>query len=445
MKLLTNHRDQSNSTNNWILIFFAAAFLVRFLTILAIPTQPVSDFWSLFTRASSLYDQGTYEAIAGRPDASFPPLYPIVLTSFFWLPFDRLMIAKLINVILGSVSVLILARLARLIIADKEALLAAALLAFYPRSVLMSVLIASENLFLPLLLLWAYFIVRFASEDETAVLPLLVLGSLSGLLTLTRSVSYGLWLVYPLLSLVKSRDPNLTFKYTIVILGAHHLVLLPWAVRNYFSLGSFTFLNSTGGIGFFIGNNPGATGRFYDWQRDLIRFDPQFFSRNIIDQNRPATAIAWQWIIANPLAAAQLYFTKLFHLFSGERFTVDFAILYGPIEPPWPAEPPLPLEHALRKIGDLLVLIDNSTYLVVLFLQIKGIAQYLKMQWVIKTTIIWPAISLIASALYFPLLSAGFHAITRYRWPFTDLLMPFAALSILTVYKSFRARTLNQR
>ena len=76
------------------------ALALRLAAVLTIPTQPVSDFWSLFTRAANLHDFGTYEAIPGRPDASFPPLYPILLSGSFAIPLDRLLTSKVLNAIL---------------------------------------------------------------------------------------------------------------------------------------------------------------------------------------------------------------------------------------------------------------------------------------------------------------------------------------------------------
>ncbi|MCJ7708996.1 MAG: glycosyltransferase family 39 protein [Anaerolineales bacterium] len=410
------------------------ALALRLAAVLTIPTQPVSDFWSLFTRAANLHDFGTYEAIPGRPDASFPPLYPILLSGSFAIPVDRLLTSKVLNAILGTASVLIIAELTFLFAGPKVGIVAALIQALYPRSVLMPVLIAAENLFIPLLLFWALLALRYILRDTSSTRSLVILGLVSGLLTLTRSVAYLLWIVIPLLTLLRGR-PILTAAKELALLALFsNLVLVPWGYRNSRVLGQYTVLNSTGGVGLFIGNNPGSTGDFYPWQADIIQQDPGFFERTVIEQDSEARSLALRWIEENPGQAARLYLLKMYHLFSNEEFVKDFAISYGPVEPPWPAAPPLPLDHPIRQYGLTIAGALNSAFLTILALEVMGTALAIFLgRTRLSVNSRWAGAALLMFAIYFPALSAAFHSITRYRWPFTDLLVPFAAFAVVTL------------
>ena len=96
----------------------------------------------------------------------------------------------------------------------------------------MPVLIAAENLFIPLLLFWALLAIRYILRDTRSTRGLVILGLVSGLLTLTRSVAYLLWIVIPLLTLLRGR-PILTAAKELALLALFsNLVLVPWGYRN---------------------------------------------------------------------------------------------------------------------------------------------------------------------------------------------------------------------
>ncbi len=418
------------------LAFFALA--IRLAAILLIPTQPVSDFWSLFTRAINLHDIGIYEAITGRPDASFPPLYPIVLSASFSIPVDRLFLSKLFNVVLGTIAVVLITELVNIIAGPKVGITAGLIQAFYPRSVLMPVLLAAENLLIPILFLWTILVVHYFLQNKNSIPSLIVIGIVSGFLTLTRSITYLLWLIIPLITLIKGRPFSTVVKEFVLLAFISNLVLLPWGIRNLHVLGRFTPLNSVGGVDLFIGNNPNSTGEYYAWQIDILHQDPLFFQRGILDQDAEASQFALQWIKDYPIKAVHLYVIKFTRMFFDERYVEDFAISYGLIEPPWPAAAPLPLDHPLRQYSKEIVIVLNSVFYAVLLLELAGITLVFFIKWTRPSLRLrWTFIALLIAGFYFPVLSAVFLAVTRYRWPFTDILIPFAAYAIISLESVF--------
>lgn len=420
----------------WAIVAIAFLGLVlRLSAIILVPTQPVSDFWSLFTRANNLHDLNTFNVIPGQPEATFTPLYPLLLSGSFSIQFDRLVLAKLVNVILGVISIILVAGLASLIAGTKVGMIAALIQAFYPRSILMPLLIAAENLFIPLLLLWAILIAYTLRKDKNTTPLLICLGIVSGLLTLTRSVAYLLWAIVPLISLIKGTPILKVLKEFIFLALISHLVLLPWGIRNYEELGSFTVLNSTGGVDLFIGNNKNATGMYYSWQGDIIQQDPNFFQHDLIERDSIARKIAVNYMWGNPGKTIRLYAIKLAQMFQDERFVGDFAISYGLIEPPWPAAAPLQMEDPIRLYGPLVRKFLNYAYFGLSILEITGaIFLFLRKKNLPLIEIRWIALTVLISGLYFPIVAALFHSTTRYRWPFTDLMIPFAAFMIFSIF-----------
>src|SRR3990172_6752700 len=173
-------------------VLFVTAVAIRLVLIAWVPTAPASDFWSYFQRASSLADSRTYEAIKGRPDATFPPAYALILAPAFSQTSDRLSAAKAINAVLAGLSVILMALLGRRLAGENAGLVAGAVLTVYPRAAMTPLLIASENLFLPLLLAYLILLLRNGDDCSTTIV-LVAAGATSGLPTLTRSIAYPLW------------------------------------------------------------------------------------------------------------------------------------------------------------------------------------------------------------------------------------------------------------
>ena len=186
--------------DRWTLAaILAAAALLRLAIAVEIPTRPISDFLEYFRSAQSLARTGRYEATAGVPNADHPPAYPLVLALGFRLApsADPLLCAKIVNVGLALVATLLGATLARRFWGPSAALWTAAWIAFFPRSLLMADLIASENLFAPLLYL---FLLLCAISWTGGRRPALAaaIGAVVGALALTRSVAFllpAVWLV----------------------------------------------------------------------------------------------------------------------------------------------------------------------------------------------------------------------------------------------------------
>lgn len=420
--------------------FFVAAMLIslssvalRFALVLWIPTVPTSDFWSYFERAENLADSGTYEAIRGRPDASFPPGYPLLLAPAFAVTSDHLQVAKALNVLLSGVAVFLMALVGRQLGGEAVGLLAAGILALYPTAAMTPLLIASENLFLPLLL--GYLLLLLRNRDaKSSILTLIGAGVLSGLLTLTRSIAYPLWLLWPI-SFIRTGLPKrriLTEAVLVAVIA--NVILIPWAFRNWRTLGVFTPFTSTSGQDLFIGNNPNAPGYWYPFTPDIEAVVPGWSAMDVMGRDRSAGRAASAWIASHPSLALGQYLNKWGIMLRDETFVGFFAVYGQNIEPPWPATDVLNAPHPLLDRAASVDRTLNWSYFVLSLLEVAGILLFLKPS-------ILPALALsrrkasllAATGAFFPLSAALFHVSSRYRWPLTDSWMPFAALTLLAV------------
>ncbi len=404
-------------------VILIGGLLLRIVTVLAIPTIPTEDFWSYFHRAISLADRGVYEAIPGKPDASYPPGYPLLLSLFFKLPFKRLAVAKTLNILLSGIGLVLIIKITRNLFGRKASLFAGLIYALSPRSILSCVLIASENLFTPLVLLWVFLVIR--NDTKSSFWNPMVNGLVLGFATLTRSISWLLSIPWVISQIVLKQPARKLVFHLFIMVAAQMLVLTPWALRNGAVLGQATFLTTTSGINLFIGNNPNATGEWYYWVDDIKQIVPDFEQGSIAMQNNTAGKVARQWIIQNPLDAVRLYFQKWGLIFKNDRFTLESAIFAKQLSPPYPPEDVLQDDSAFVQYRQTLYLAFDGFYWSFLLLGFVGIV----VSWVknCKEPHFLSRWSLLLlSILYFPTTSAIFLASTRFHWTLADLLIPFA-------------------
>ena len=407
------------------------------------PTQPTSDFWSYYHRGLNLAEHGRYEALPGRVDATYPPLYSMLLAAaFLAAPATTLLAGKLLNCLLGAAVILLGALLARRLGGDRAGLLAAAFFAFFPRALLQPCLIASENLFAPLLL-GVVLLVLAGARSERAWRLAAAAGAVIALAALTRTVGYylgGLWL---LAALVRRKKLRTALAETVLVLAVQHAVMLPWALRNEAQLHRFTFLNTAGAYGLFVGNNPHADGLWYDARKDLEKAEPGVLAKGDVAISEASDRAARRWMRENPGRAAALYFRKFGIIFKQTDLVAGFAISAEGVEPPTPGLDVLPGPHFLKKhLYAVTTLLKLAGWLAVLLGVLGWIGLLGRALRTRKAVDFVPALVLPAAALYVPVISALIAVNGRYRWPVEDLILPTAAYAVTRAWQLIQAGTI---
>ena len=195
--------------------------------------------------------------------ASSPPLYPLFLSLFLKCGTFSFRSVRLAQAVLGAATCVLLGLSARLALAERSGRvrrgtgeIAALLLAVEPMSIYYAGRLMTETLFIFLMLLAVYLILR-ASAGGYAGRRLELAGGILGLGVLCRPTLVpfvAACLLCPIL-----HGPGFARRAFRLILPCL-LVLLPWGTRNFLVLKKFVPLTSQGGSNLYLANNPRSTG-----------------------------------------------------------------------------------------------------------------------------------------------------------------------------------------
>jgi 4-amino-4-deoxy-L-arabinose transferase-like glycosyltransferase len=245
---------------------------------------------------------------------------------------------KVAQSIVGAAGVLLIAVLAWRLGGPQAARAAAAIAAIYPPLVWVSAYAYSEAVFWPFGLLIVWSIDRLTPRHPRIASLAFTSGILTGAGVLLRA---ALTTFLPLAALWIGFRRGL--RPAILFAAGVAIVITPWAIRNYGHHGRFVIVASDGGVTFWTGNNPLATGegdmaanpRLKDANNALRARYPDLNE----EQMEPIYyRDAFAWIRANPGAWLALEVKKLFYLFvpigpsytlHSTRYLVASVVSYG--------------------------------------------------------------------------------------------------------------------
>jgi hypothetical protein len=153
-----------------------------------------------------------------------PPGYPAFVGAVVWVVWhtpipDRAVVRTvgLIQAVLGTISVLLAYAIARAAFGTRTALLAAALVAFYPNLIATTATLQLETVFVFLTLLTAFVLLPVAVGDHPSVARLVGGGLLTGVVALVRP-TIGLVIVALLITLLIARAGRRSCDVALVVL-----------------------------------------------------------------------------------------------------------------------------------------------------------------------------------------------------------------------------------
>lgn len=185
------------------------------------------------------------------------PGYPFFLAGIYALSGleDRIPAARVAQSFLGALLAPLAAMLAlRLGLGRRTAKISGVFLSFYPILLMYPVGLASEDLFVPLVLLSCILLLRAATGGTGSVIAA---GIALGAATLTRG---ALVMFLPIAALWLWRRGS--FRRAFILSLAVSAVLIPWMVRNSFILGKPSFVENSAGYNLFVGYHPEGNGGF---------------------------------------------------------------------------------------------------------------------------------------------------------------------------------------
>ena len=233
----------------FLLLIVLTGFVIRLGYLLEVTSQPGyrwadPDSYERKARELAGGDDGwrwSFDAVRhtvdGR-DYSLPPLYPALLSAFALLPgFPRN--AQVGQVLLSSLSIVLVFFLARSVHSKRAGLLAAAIYALWLPNIIAVWSTMQETLYVPLVLLAFALLVR-AIEGDFGLTASYSAGLAFGLAALTRSIPLYFM---PLAALFSWRP-----KKIVGLALGFATFTVPYSVALSYHLGEVTFIENHGGI-----------------------------------------------------------------------------------------------------------------------------------------------------------------------------------------------------
>jgi tetratricopeptide (TPR) repeat protein len=247
----------------WFGSIFVVAFVIRLIYLFQIESMPL--FYHLAGDGRTYHEWAQRIAAGdwlGQGVFYQAPLYPYFLGVMLWLFGDNLWLARLLQIVLGSLSCALLFRVGEKLFSRLAGIAAGLLLALYAPAVFFDALIEKSILDLTLLSLLLFFLIEVDAEEAWA--KWLGAGVLLGLLGLSRENALVLTPLIALWLWLQSADQRRARRAGRVgiFLAGILVVLLPVGLRNLGAGGEFKFTTSQLGANFFIGNNSAADGSY---------------------------------------------------------------------------------------------------------------------------------------------------------------------------------------
>ena len=389
----------------------ATGFLLRFLWILLVHHEQVSDFAWYYGRGIALASGEGY-SVNGIPTAYWPAGYPLFLGGLFYLFGPIQFIAKFSNVLFFSATIWLTYLFAKKVFrSEAAARIAALLVAICPGQIAYTSILTTEVLFQFLLVLGAVLFVYAADRPLWWILS----GLAWGLATLTKTQALFVPAIFLLVFLWRKKG---FFKAGVLTYAALLLTVSPWLIRNYEIFGK-PLLSTNGGIVLMIGNNPYATGNqiWDDNVRNLLGdlandFDVNHIMGREVPREERARQVAVSFMIHHPIRDLLLWPKKFFATYKSDVDGLYYSM--GIVENP---------SRTFREIYFAFRVIAELFYLAVFALFLLAIPSAL------HSKIPGFRVSLYV-VLYFTLVYCVYFGNARYHFAFMPFLMLYSALAI---------------
>lgn len=397
-----------------LLTILLVALALRLGALLLWP-QPIEGDAVLYDQlAASLANGYGFTKGPGEPPTAVRgPGYPAFVAGFYLLFGHHTWPIYLAQILLDSLTLLLLHRFAMSILGDaRGALISAALYALYPPFIQQAVSLYSETLY-GFLLLWSLWTFWQATERRQGRWFALS-GLIVGLATLVRPITllFPIWLgacLWPLRRKVGLWRP------TLILMAVFVLTLAPWTLRNQRLFGTFVPVSTLSGLNLYQAHagiaEPDAlrvrrpTEAIRDLRQRLADKGINPDALNEAQFDRAAQREALALIVQHPGRYVYLFFNRFLRLWLNLGY-------YGPPS----------LASRLLAIGNGILLLGMA----LAWVRFRGA------WWV-------AALPALAVVLYFTLFHMVIHAQVRYSFPVVPYVMLFAGYAASRVWP-FKAK-----
>ena len=177
----------------YLLVLTLLTMGLRIVWVLLVPTTPYSDFMDYHQNAitiSQLIPSHLDQINFGQRGLTFE----LMLGVLYKIAGSDPLVAKGANIILGVVTVLLIVEMVRISLDEPTARVAGILAALLPTQIIMTSTVASEHLFIMLMLLSLLFVVRTVTQNQTGYIWLFGAGLILGIAYTVRFIAVAVWI-----------------------------------------------------------------------------------------------------------------------------------------------------------------------------------------------------------------------------------------------------------
>jgi 4-amino-4-deoxy-L-arabinose transferase-like glycosyltransferase len=415
-------------------VLVAVTVLLQLVWLTYYPTQLYADSQWYYDKAIDLANgRGyVYDLQSAKPTAAWPVGYPAVLALIFKITKPSLLAAKLANVMLAGLAVTFTYLVARRMFEHRVGVVAALWMAVLPGLVVYSSLVASDILFLVLVLcvLWLALVDerRLGLTDAQAFFFALLIGILTGIMTLVRSTGLVILpfvgVIHWLVIRTYSTDLKAMRRWLLVLGIGTSLVVLPWTLRNYVHFHRFILVSTNGGENFWMGNNPLATGG-YTFPRDPAHNPLLNLLGDEVAVDETGYRLGLEFLKQNPARALALLPAKIFYLYyaNDDGLEWDLRSAVTPGQPGGGA-----IAHAGINLAYILLLLSACAGVLVSLAQRK-----------VQPPVIWIGV---AFACVWTLAHLPFFGTNRFALPVLPFLATYSAYGLLSLIQIDRPNSI---
>jgi 4-amino-4-deoxy-L-arabinose transferase-like glycosyltransferase len=251
---------------------------------------------------------GYVSHVTNEPTAYYPIGFPAILAALFWvvrttpLPDDYMLAANVLNVVVGTASVVLAYLIGRRLFGRIGGLLGAAILAVFPNLVYQVASVQLETMFI----FWclaavAIIVVHDWSRGLPPTRRLLAFGLVLGVSVLIRP--FSIWFIGALFvaALVARAGWVRSLRVAAIPLAVVALMSVPWTIRNAIRMDAFIPTSTNTGDTLCLDRSLDATGGFRFAEHEGCA-DPDLPE---VERNRASTRMAIEFVIDHPARELQ--------------------------------------------------------------------------------------------------------------------------------------------
>lgn len=257
-----------------------------------------------------------------KPWTHYPVGYSAVLAAAYALFGPGLVVAPLVNALIGTMTVVVVHRLARYYVSPNRARIAAGIAALNPGLIAYTVVVMTEPLAGLLLLCAGFFAIRFRRTWRGMLLG----GAFLGAAALVRPSSL---LALPLLALTQPRPWSMAIIRCAGAAVVTFALIAPWTIRNCVRMDGCALISTNGGWNLAIGAIS-DTGRFVT----LRAQDGCPVVTGQVQQDRCWAKVGRDVIRTDPVRWLSLIPKKLAQTYDHESFAIEYLHEVNPAA--WP-------------------------------------------------------------------------------------------------------------